>query len=259
MDTSDELEKLAPFVARFTKIQSIRIEFPSTQDISDNGMIELYKGISKCSSLKTLEWIQVNMPEPSQRLSNVGSICLSRLRLLENIKIYSTLRKGAIRDEISHKPRKRSVKSSRIKSIDVAASATGQWANMGIEMDQTVKDIKKNLEIYPCFQKMKLKSMRIPANYDSFMIFFTVVSSFPSLQHLDWEFLNCQISDMELVAIAQGLSKVKQLKDFSLKVIQNSSISEECIEKVALVISRLENLSKLDLYFTKYIHFLNQK
>jgi len=251
MDTSDELEKLGPFMARFTRIESIRLEFPSTPDIGDNGLMELYKGISKCSFIKTLEWIHVNMPEPSQRLSNVGSIYLSRLRLLENIKVYSTLKKGAIRDEISHQPKKKSVKSSRIKSIDVAASATGQWANMGIEMDQTVKDIKKHLEIYPNFKIMKIKSMKIPANYDAFLIFFTVMSHFPSLQHLDWEFLNCQISDFELIAIAQGLPKVQQLKSFSLKVIQNSMLSEDCIEKVASVISRLDNFSKFDLYFSK--------
>jgi len=57
---------------------------------------------------------------------------------------------------------------------------------------------------------------------------------------------------MEIFAYAQGLPQLKQLEYFSLKVLQNPNISEECIERFAGVISKLDNLSNFDLYFRKY-------
>jgi len=56
---------------------------------------------------------------------------------------------------------------------------------------------------------------------------------------------------MEVVAYVHGLMNVKQIKYFSLKVIQNAQISEDCIEKIANAMSRLDNLSEFDLYFRK--------
>jgi len=41
----------------------------------------------------------------------------------------------------------------------------------------------------------------------------------------------------------------------SLSIQRNPNISEECIEKFAEVISRLDNLSSFDLYFRRYFDF----
>ena len=69
VNTSDELEKLSPFIARFLRLESIRVEFPkflmfshdliipfSTQNASENSIIELYKAIGHCSFLKCFGW-----------------------------------------------------------------------------------------------------------------------------------------------------------------------------------------------------------
>jgi len=63
---------------------------------------------------------------------------------------------------------------------------------------------------------------------------------------------SCQISDLEVIAIAQGLIKIQKLEYFSLKIIQKLNISEECLEKFTFAISKLKNLSRFDLYFRKY-------
>jgi len=67
------------------------------------------------------------MPEPSQRLNKVSSIYLLRLPLLENIKAYTMEKKGVLRDEITPPPSKKTLRPSRIKSIEVAVSSAGQW------------------------------------------------------------------------------------------------------------------------------------
>jgi len=68
---------------------------------------------------------------------------------------------------------------------------------------------------------------------------------------------------LEVIAYAQGFSQFKQLEYFSLKILQyiylllhllierNPNISEECIEKFAEVVSKLDNLSNFDLYFRR--------
>lgn len=122
---------------------------------------------------------------------------------------------------------------------------------MGKEEDHTDDVLRKSAANSPHLQKLKIKSIKILLGYESVLLFFTAISYCPNFQHFEWELLNCQVSDMEVIAFAQGLVKVKQLRYFSLKVIQNPNISEDCIEKVAGAISRLEDLSKFDLYFSK--------
>ncbi len=54
-----ELQTLHPFIARFSRIKSIRIEFPRTQNVDEESFIQLYKGIYKCYFLKSMEWKDV--------------------------------------------------------------------------------------------------------------------------------------------------------------------------------------------------------
>jgi len=190
------------------------------------------------------------MPEPSRRLSIMESFYLSRLRLLENLQSYTTLRKGTIRDE-APQLKKNLRKPYKIKSLDVTSSATGQWASMGMDKNHSLQALKQVLGIFPHLETMKLKLIKIPSSFEGILTFFDVVSFLPNLHCLEWEFLNCHISDLEVIAFAQGLAKIQQIKYFSLKVIQNLSISEDCIEKVACAISRLPHLSKFNLYFRK--------
>jgi len=68
------------------------------------------------------------MPERSKKVAQMGLVCFSKLRLLENIQVYGVLKKGAIRDEISQSPKwKDSVKLNRVKYINAASSVSGQW------------------------------------------------------------------------------------------------------------------------------------
>jgi len=66
------------------------------------------------------------MPERSLKFAEACFTTISRLRSLENLRNYSTLKKGAIKAEIPQKKPK-DMRPSQIKVIDVAYSATGQW------------------------------------------------------------------------------------------------------------------------------------
>jgi len=252
VETSDELESLCPLIARFSRVQSIRTEFSNTQNVPDNGFIKLHQAIGNLSFLKSYERRDINMPERSKKVVQAGLVSFSRLRLLENIQVYGALKKGAIKDEISQPPKwNHSIKLKRVKTINVASSVSGQWADMGLEKDHNVQMLIHTFKRMPQLEKMRVKSIKALLNYEDTINFFTAISQLKNFYHLECEFLNCRLSDMEVVAYVHGLMNVKQIKYFSLKVIQNAQISEDCIEKIANAMSRLDNLSEFDLYFRK--------
>jgi len=107
------------------------------------------------------------------------------------------------------------------------------------------------LRAIPLLQRMKVKLIRVPPKYEDIVNTFTAFSFLPNLRQLEIEYLNCQLKDLDMVAYVQGLSKMKQLEYFSMKVLQNPSISEECIERFAEVSSKLDTLPSFDFYFRK--------
>jgi len=75
--------------------------------------------------------------------------------------------------------------------------------------------------------------IRTASNYENTLNIFNGLSFLPELNHLEFELLkyhclifnfltfsSCHLTDLEVVAYAQGLTQMKQLKYFSLKVLQ---------------------------------------
>jgi len=193
------------------------------------------------------------MPERSQKFKDTSSARFSKLKWLEKIKLYQSLKKGAIKNEVSdsnqRKPNSRRV--CKLRCLEVAFSISREWSNMGTESDPSGQATVDFFSGQTKLQQLKIKMMKIPVNFEGILLFFPAISPSKNLHHLEWEFLNCRVTDMEIIAFAQGLTKARQLEYFSLKVIQNSNVSEDCIEKIVEVMSKLDNLSKFDLYFRK--------
>jgi len=252
VNTSDELGALSPFIARFLRITSLRVEFPNTQNVGEKGLLQFKKAIDNCSFLRGLEWIDVNMPERSKEFRKRDSSQRSHHRYLESLKYSGLLQKGTLKNEILEKELTSKIPTfPKIKKIEAMFSIPGEWADMGIENDFNEQLLTKIFEGFPQLQVLKLKSIKTMSNYHETLNMLAAMSTLQNIHHLEFEYLNCRISDMEVIAFAQGLMKIKQLKSFCLKVIQNFDISEDCIEKVADVLSRLENLTKFDLYFRR--------
>jgi len=251
VNTSDELETLSPFIARFLRVISFRIEFPNTQNVGEKGLLQLHKAIRNFSFLQSFERVDANMPERSEQYRIKESKYTHQHPDLESIKYYGIVQKGTLRNEIiDQKQTPKIYKFPRIKFLDATFSVPGEWANMGIENDLN-EQLTKSFDGFPQLQVLRLKLIKTMSNYHEILNILTAVSTLQNIHHLDFEYLNCRISDMEVIAFVQGIVKITQLKSFRLKVIQNFDISEDCIEKVAGVLSRLDNLTKFDLYFRK--------
>jgi len=141
-------------------------------------------------------------------------------------------------------------KTFKLQSLDLTFSAIGEWANVG-GTDQNKAIFTKISERFPQLQSLRIMVIKTIFNYESIMHSILILQSFARINKIQYEFLNSQISDVEIIAFAHGLMKVKQLKVFSIKVLQKGGISEECIEKFAGILSNLDNLQKFDLYFRK--------
>jgi len=204
------------------------------------------------------------MPERSPRFGRVSHNANQCLKRLNNIRFYQTLKKGALRNTVaesedSDKPfLKRKVrKNSTIKSktVDIVFATAGEWANKEIK---EIVDKEKQKESMKVAGQMilGLKTLRIVAiktyiNIEDIVNFFTLTTFIPTLSNFEIEYLNCQISDMEVMAFAHSLPKAIYLKYFSFKVIQKPGLSEECIEQLAIVLSKFESLTKFDIYFRR--------
>jgi len=232
-----------------------------TENVHDNGLVELYKAIGNCSHLRTLEWRTIEMPDKSLRFAQVSENTNQCLRLLRNRKIYETLKKGAHRSNAAEtekleKPLKirkiRRRASPESMTLDLTFASTGEWANKEIIDKEKLRELMKGLAaIVLGLEKFRICKIKTPSNFEDIINFLTLISYVTTLYHVEFDYLNCQLSDMEVMAFAHGLTKAKQLKYFSLKVIQKPGLSEDCIEQLALVLSKLDNLSKFDVYFRR--------
>jgi len=179
-------------------------------------------------------------------------------------EFYETLKKGALRNNVaesesSDKPfLKRKVrKNSTIesKTVDIVFASAGEWANKEIKEIVDKEKQKENMEVAAQMilglETLRIVVIKTYVNIEDIVNFFTLTTFIPTLSHFEIEYLNCQISDMEVMAFAHSLPKAKYLKYFSFKVIQKPGLSEDCIIQLANVLSRLENLTKFDIYFRR--------
>jgi len=201
------------------------------------------------------------MPERSQRFSRVSHNTNQCLRWIKNGKLYETLKKGAFRNhatqpEKSDKPLKnRKIRrniANKNKTLDLVFASPGEWENKeAIDQDKVIGFLKIIALLMQGLGKLRVLAIKKSANFEDIINFFTIAALVPTLSHIESEYLNCQLSDMEVLAFASGLPKAKQLKYFSLKVIQKPGLSEDCIIQLANVLSRLENLTQFDFYFRR--------
>jgi len=253
VDFPSEIETLAPFVSRFSRLRSIRIELPRTQNIDENGFIQLYKAIGSCSHLRSCEWRAIEMPERSKRLMKAWENYMSRPKWLQSMKFYETLQKGALKNSNAGElkmPDK--IRDPQLRSLDVTLSSAGEWANKeNMTKEKEEQILTKVLKIFQHLEKVSFHIIKTITNFEETIALFGIFALVPTLSHVEYEYLNCQISDMDVLAFAHSLTKITHLKSFSLKVIQKPGITEDCIEKLGSVLSKLDHLPKFDVYFRR--------
>jgi len=100
-------------------------------------------------------------------------------------------------------------------------------------------------------EKLKCKLIRNHLLFREILTFLTCFKPLLHFKHFDFELLNCQIGDQEILLIAYGLSQTPQLKHIRFKVIQSSFLSIECIEQCVEKFANTKTLESFDLYFRK--------
>jgi len=253
VDFSGEIGILAPSLGRFLRLKSIRGEFPGTQNTSEEDFIQLYKANGNCSQLRFIEWKTIEMPEGSERLANISTNYFRRLKYLKSIKTYEALKKGALKNFGSNLNDIQKFRFQKIRDIDVTLSSAGEWASKEImaETDKQTQLVKTVLKVFQHLERIRFCFIKKVANFEDLVHLLYLTAIVPSFSQIEYEFLNCQINDMEVFSLAHGLSKIKSLDYFALKVVQKPGISEDCIEKLAFVLSKLDNISKFDIYFRR--------
>jgi len=251
VDFPEGLRTLTPFVARLSKMQFLRLEFPNLQNASENSFIKLHKAIKKCFLLKFVDWNGVGIQENFQRPSEALLSCLLSLKWLESYRSFISFKKGAIANESDDLHLWKNTRGSKLKKAELCFSMCGEWSSLGTESDIHLEALMCIVQKLPLLQKLKMKVIKSIFNSQEILRLLTAFHTLQDFYHLEFELINCRISDLEIIAFAHGLMKAKNLKHFSLKVIQNSNISEECIEKFAGVLSKFDHLFKFDLYFRR--------
>ena len=68
------------------------------------------------------------MPERSKNFNKISGHTFSKLKRLEEIKTYISLKKGTLKNEIDKDPKPpRKQRSSKIKNFEITISFPGKW------------------------------------------------------------------------------------------------------------------------------------
>jgi len=67
------------------------------------------------------------MPERSQKFKAVSTARLSKLKWLESIKAFQSLKKGAIKNEVAPQKQLNHRRVCKLKNIEVAFSISREW------------------------------------------------------------------------------------------------------------------------------------
>ncbi len=82
---------------------------------------------SKSLKLSPKSHYNPSMPEHSLTFDEVGMTSISKLKFLETIRVYSTLQKGALKNEAGHHNKSKIIRPRPVKLMDITYSATGEW------------------------------------------------------------------------------------------------------------------------------------
>jgi len=255
LDDPSELNKMNGIgrnIAKLPRLTKLKIEFPSNSNIGEGYMIPFHHTLRKCYLLKFLEWIVVESPLLSPEYLGTFIVLMKKLKKLESFKDYMTLKKGALSAEFFNVENMSAFpKIPRIRNLEMIYSSCKDWAQMGEEGYFATQIMKQYISSHPSLERFKVRLIRNSFFAQDTLEFMKTFALMPHFRHLDFEFLNCSLSDDELALFFYGLTFIRQVKYVCLKVIQNVPISIEYIERFIAMVSNMPNIEKFDFYFRK--------
>jgi len=179
---------------------------------------------------------------------------MKKLRRMEYFRKYTAIKTGianTISADLENYYLDNLPKLPRIKHLDSTYFSPKDWSSMGDNGDITDEIMRKYLERHINLESFKIQIIRTSFTTQDILNILQGLVPLVQFRHLEFEFLNCGVGDMDLASSMYGISQLPQLKYLNLKIIQSLSISLEYIEKFVNQTSCLKNIEKFDLYFRK--------
>jgi len=213
--------------------------------------LEFSKEIGKCYSLRNFEQIFTNStafltPQAGAQAENR----FRRLLHLKKWKLHFSLRKSAIKNftEYNHKPRPW---RSKLKELDLSYSLGNGWAIIGQNRNTQLEKFIRNIVPHIFLERVKMQLIKIAMKSEEIMRFVMAFSQLPLLTSLDLEYLGGELGDLEAISLIYQISKISQLEQLTLKIIQTPNISIQCLMAYVDTLLKMKNLKKFHLYLRR--------
>jgi len=175
---------------------------------------------------------------------------MKRLIKLENYRECFTVKEGDINSGVEgSKSFQNPPKFQKIKNLTLNYSAGQEWSGMSDKGDLNTEVLARYISRYVGAERFTCRLRKDNFSAQEALVWMKSFASMPSLRCLDIEFLNCEVGEMELMAIAYGLSQTTQLKSICFKFAQKTPISIDFLIQFIRKVVRIDNLEKFDIYF----------
>jgi len=228
-------------------LHGLSLNFAHCKRISDKGIEDLSRALSKMKNLQSLE---VDLSHIDQQISNEGVIGLfnglSQAEGLRSLALnldYSELTKSS-----GHEPL--SVGLMQLNVLNIRRLSLKCYKYF------SDRDSLKILESLGNFSQLKSLSLGMDCSYyqlsgQGFRKYFSALTCFTSLSSLTLDFSTClKLENETIEALAEGISQCVNLSQISLNFSQCRNIIDAGVERLALSFEGLKLLSQVCLDFS---------
>jgi hypothetical protein len=251
VDRTNESNILVPVTKRLTELKSLRVNIPTTENITEDGHLQIVGLIKKSYMLKRLEVKFVNTVQPSYKFDIQLMACHRRQRKLEELVVFHSVRKGTIKEEFDFQGPFVSYRLPLLKKLDMTCSVASEWSSKTGEENYRAEEFCTEwMGRFRYAEEINIRFINV-GDLVELQSALTRLSSLSRLKTLSFEFLGCRLGDLELMMILFGLTKMKQLKNMTVKLIQRPGVSEMVIGRFVDVISKMGNLENFNIYIRR--------
>jgi len=223
----NNIKTIGWILSKLKTLRKIRIEFPSSTNLDGSQVLAIYSSLRRCYLLKSLEWVVVESPLSAGEYYGIYGLLMQNLKKLEHYKEYTSIKNGIASfdwqdlEKLGDFP-----KVPQIKHIEMMYSISKEWSHIGEKGDIGDEMVQQYIRSHTGLETFQLQFIKTPFQSQESLEILQCLASLVHFRHLEYEFLNCGIGDVDIAVFAYGLSKIPQLKYLRFKVIQFALFSE---------------------------------
>jgi hypothetical protein len=251
VDRKNESNILVPFTKRLTTLKSLRINLPTTQNITEDGKIQILEITKKGYMLKRLEVRFVNTMESSNKFEMQLMDYNRNQQKLEELTVFHSVRRGTIKEEFDYQTTYMPYTLPLLKKVDMTCSVATEWMSKTEgESQETEEFCIQFMSRFPNVEEMTCRFVNV-GDAVEINACTNTMAKLNHLKTLNYEGLACRMGDLEFMTILFGFTKLTQLKTLNFKLIQPPNVSEMAIARFVDVISKMGNLENFNIYIRR--------